>query len=88
MEIKKKVWPEYFERILSGKKKFEVRLGDFEINEGDLLVLQEYDPEKKEYTGREIKKKVGYIAKTKDWTFWPKEEVDKYGFVIIQLEDN
>ena len=35
--IHKKVWREYFEKIISGKKKLELRLADFEVNEGDLL---------------------------------------------------
>jgi len=26
MKIKKKVWPEYFEKILSGQKNYEARL--------------------------------------------------------------
>ena len=39
--VYKKVWPEFFEKIISGKKKFELRLADFEINEGDTLVLDE-----------------------------------------------
>lgn len=34
VEIKKKKWPKYFQEILEGKKKFEVRLADFEINQG------------------------------------------------------
>ena len=38
-KIEKKCWPEYFEAILSGKKKYELRLSDFEIDEGDILVL-------------------------------------------------
>jgi len=32
--IHKKVWGEYFEKIISGKKKLELRLADFEVNEG------------------------------------------------------
>lgn len=39
--IHKKVWKEYFEKIISGKKKFELRLDDFDVNEGDTLVLEE-----------------------------------------------
>lgn len=39
--IHKKVWREYFEKIISGQKKLELRLADFEINEGDTLVLEE-----------------------------------------------
>jgi len=39
--IHKKIWPEYFEAVAQGKKKFEFRLNDFEIKEGDVLVLEE-----------------------------------------------
>jgi len=35
--IKKKIWPEYFELVRSGKKRFEARLADFDIKEGDTL---------------------------------------------------
>ena len=84
--INKKVWPEYFEQIISGKKKFELRLADFKINEGDILILEEWDNNKKEYTGRKVEVIATYIIKTKDQTFWPQEEVDKYGFQIIQFE--
>jgi len=84
--IRKKVWSEYFEKIISGKKKFELRLADFEINEGDTLVLEEWDKYKKEYTGRKIEVVVTYILKTKGQTFWPEEDVQKYGFQIIQFE--
>ena len=52
--INKKVWREYFEKIISGKKKFELRLADFEVNEGHTLVLEEWDKDKKEYTGRQV----------------------------------
>ena len=58
MIIKKKIWPEYFKLVKSGRKKFELRLADFEIKEGDILVLEEWDPKKKKYTGRRIRKKV------------------------------
>lgn len=57
MKIEKKTWPEFFEEILNGKKKFELRLADFDIKSGDILVLREWDPETKDYTGRKIEKK-------------------------------
>ena len=84
--INKKVWREYFDKIISGKKKLELRLADFEINEGDTLVLEEWDKDEKEYTGRKVEVVATYILKTKDQTFWSQEEVDKYGFQIIQFE--
>lgn len=55
--IEKKIWPRYFELVESGKKRCEVRLADFRIKEGDTLILREWDPKKKEYTGRKIKRK-------------------------------
>lgn len=84
--IHKKVLPEYFEQIMTGKKKLELRLADFEINEGDSLVLEEWDKYKKEYTGRKFEVVVTYILKTKGLDFWPPEQVEKYGFQIIQFE--
>jgi len=90
-KIEKKVWPEYFEEILNGKKTFELRLNDFEIGEGDTLVLKEWDPKIKAYTGRELEKKVGYVGKWKidELTkFWPKEEIETNGLQVISLKDN
>jgi ribosomal protein S17 len=86
MEIEKKVWPEYFEKIASGEKTFELRLADWECNEGDTLRLREWNPDSKEYTGREITKTVGYVLKTKDVTFFPADEVEKHGYQIISLK--
>ena len=84
--IHKKVWPEYFEEILAGRKKFELRLADFDVSEGDTLILEEWDQEKKAYTGRKSEVIATYVIKTKGQTFWPQEDIDKYGFQIIQFE--
>ncbi len=83
MKIEKKVQPPYFDAILKGDKNFEVRLNDFECNEGDILVLREWDPEKKDYTGRALEKKITYIVRTKNLPFWSKEEVEEKGYQII-----
>ena len=87
-QINKKIWPEYFEAILSGKKKFELRLADFDVQEGDTLVLEEWDLEKKEYTGRKIEKIVTSVLKFKpsELPFYSKEEVQKYGLQILSLQ--
>ena len=82
-KIMKKCWPKYFEKLLSGEKTFEVRLADWKCEVGDILILQEWNPDIKKYTGRKIQKKVTYITKTKNLKFFKKEEIDKYGFQII-----
>ena len=86
MIIEKKVWPEYFQMILENKKRYELRLADFEIECGDVLLLKEWDQEKGRYTGREIKKKVNFVLKTKDLKFWSKEDINKFGFQIISFD--
>jgi ASC-1-like (ASCH) protein len=86
MEIKKKIWPEYFEKILQGEKNAELRLADFEINEGDILILEEYNPKTKTYTGRKINKKVKYINKSNPTEAYSLEEIKKFGFYLIELE--
>jgi len=49
--IKKKCWPEWFERFCSGERTFELRLADFDLKSGDKLVFEEYNPKTKQYTG-------------------------------------
>jgi len=84
--IEKKTWPELFQKVLSGEKNFDVRLADFECKTGDILVLREWDPKTKSYTGRNIEKKVTYVLKTKDLKFFSKEDIEKYGFMVISLK--
>jgi ASC-1-like (ASCH) protein len=86
MEIEKKATKEYFQLIKSGKKKFDVRLADWECKKGDTLILKEWDSKKKEYTKREIRKKVGFVLKTKDLNFFSNSDIEKYGFQVISLE--
>lgn len=86
MKIEKKIWPKSFEKILSGDKTFELRLADWQCNVGDTLILREWNPETKQYTGRSVEKTATYILKTKDQRFFSKEDVDKYGFQVIGLK--
>ena len=83
--IKKKIWSEYFKLVKSGKKKFELRLADFRIKQGDVLVLEEWDPKTKKYTGRKIRKKVKYLLKFKLDDFGQEKEIKKKGLYVIQF---
>lgn len=51
---KLKILPEYFRKVKNGLKKAEIRFDDRDFMPGDRLLLQEWKPRKKEYTGREI----------------------------------
>ena len=86
MGIKKKIWPEYFELVKEGTKRFELRVADFDVKEGDVLILEEWDPKEKKYTGRKIEKKVDYILNFKLDDFGQKNDIEKKGIRVIQFE--
>jgi hypothetical protein len=58
-----KTWPEYYEAVARGEKTFEVRRNDRDFHVGDTLVLQEWDPETEEYSGRRLSLRVTYVLK-------------------------
>lgn len=89
-KIEKKTWPELFEKVLIGEKTFDLRINDFEIENGDVLILREWDPKTKKYTGREIEKKAGFVGKWKidELTkFWSREDIEEKGLQVISLKD-
>jgi ribosomal protein S17 len=85
--IEKKIWPEYFKELKKGKKFREVRLADFKLNKGDKIIFKEWDPKRKEYTGKEIKFKVKDIVKIPDdlLKFYSVRDIKKHGVYIIEL---
>jgi hypothetical protein len=87
MKIEKKLWPERFEQVLSGTKKSDVRLADFEVRPGDLLILREWDPEKEDYTGRMLEREISLVTKTKGLKVGSEEEIVKFGFQVLSFSD-
>lgn len=85
-KIEKKITQKYFDLVKSGQKTFELRLADWDCKPGDTLVLNEVD-ENKEPTGRSLRKKVGYVLKTKDLEedFFSPQELEEHGYQVISL---
>ena len=87
--ITKKIDANWFGMILTGKKKFELRLADFDIEEGDTLRLEEWigEGENRKPTGRFIEKTVTYMQKInlKKWIEDQPEILDK-SFYTIQFD--
>lgn len=46
-----KTWPEFFQAVKKRKKKFEIRFNDRDYQKGEILILQEFDPNTNGYTG-------------------------------------
>lgn len=84
-EIHKKTVSSLFKEVLNGQKTFDVRLADWQCQPGDVLILEEIDDETKSYTGRSIRKKVGYVLYTDEAKFFSKKDIEKYGLQVISL---
>jgi hypothetical protein len=61
-----KTFPDFFNAILSGDKKFELRYDDRGFRAGDTLILREYD-KKGGYSGRKIEAYITYILSGLPW---------------------
>lgn len=58
-----KTWPEWFAPVRAGQKPFEIRLDDRNFEIGDILELEEWDPDTKAYTGESYLARVIFIAR-------------------------
>ena len=83
--IKKKVFSEYYDKIVAGEKTYELRLADWSCKSGDILILIEVDAKTNLPTGRQMKKLVGHVGKTQDFDFWTPAEVEQHGYQVISL---
>lgn len=59
---KLKILPEYYKAQIEGKKNFEIRKNDRGYQVGDWILLKEYNPEIKKFTGRKVTVEVTYIT--------------------------
>jgi hypothetical protein len=63
-------------------------MADFDIEEGDTLVLEEWDSLDKltrKPTGRTVEKPVTYVLKTDLDRFGQRREIEKNGLYVIQF---
>lgn len=62
MKHELKIQPQYYESVRKRVKTFEIRRNDRNFKVGDILVLNEFNPETNELTGKWIERKVVYIT--------------------------
>lgn len=70
-----KIFPEYYNAVVSGLKTFEVRYNDRDFKVGDSLILKEYSGVS--YTGRQTNVVVTYIVDDPSYC--------KEGYVIMSI---
>ena len=77
---KLKTWPGPFNAMWIGQKRFEFRNDDRNFQEGDQLLLQEWDPVDEEYSGREISALITYVSRGPAWGI-------PVGFAVLSLKN-
>ena len=73
-----KILPNYFADVISGKKTFEIRKFDRPFHKDDLLALNEYDAERKCYTGNSCLVYIDYIFSDKEYC--------KQGYIVMSIK--
>lgn len=86
--IIKKILPEWFNAIQNGTKDYELRLADFDVQEGDVLVLEEWvgSGVERKATGRVLEKNITHVRKV-DLSEWINQqpELTEKGFYVIRF---
>lgn len=67
-----KILPEYFEEVIAGRRRAELRLNDRNYKKGDIYDLREWNPTRGRYTGRKVNIEIthvleGFEGLTKGW---------------------
>lgn len=62
-----KTWPEHYEAIVAGTKRFEIRKDDRGFKVGDVLTLLEWKPSAQVYTRRGVSVRVTYLLHGPDF---------------------
>ena len=78
-----KVHRQYYERIIAGSKTFEIRYNDRGYQRGDVVHLQEYDPDAVKlgegYSGRQCKAFIGHVT-----NLWQKENIVVFSLLSVE----
>jgi hypothetical protein len=78
-----KCWPKFFESLVNGSRGFELRKNDRDFRVGDFLVLSEWDPSTRSYTGKQVRRVILYVLRAEESLFPGLEP----GHAILSLGD-
>lgn len=62
-----KTWPDVYQEIADGWKVHEFRKNDRDFQDGDIVLLREFEPAGERYTGRELPVRIMSISKGPHW---------------------
>jgi Domain of unknown function (DUF3850) len=85
MTLNQKIKKEYFDRIAAGEKR-DLRLAADAVHKGDTLILEEWDYDTHEYTGRKVETVVTAVRPIPAATDWSAEKGAEEGLQVVQFE--
>lgn len=83
--IKKKNWPNDFKLVKAGKKTVQARVADFKVKPRDVLVLEEWNPKTRKYTGRKLRKTVKEVHRFRLTDYGQRRLIEKKGLYLIRF---
>jgi len=82
-----KSWTMFFTDILSGERTSDIRCtDDRRFHVGDRMILQEFDPVKFEYTGREQVVEITYVQTNKSNPCAISPDALKDNYVVLSIK--
>jgi Domain of unknown function (DUF3850) len=85
MTLNQKIEKEYFDRIADGEKR-DLRLAGDAVHEGDTMILEEWNHDAHEYTGRKVETVVTAVRTIPAATDRSAEEGAGEGLQVVQFE--
>ena len=70
--------------MLDGKKDTDIRLADFDVDPGDVIIFQEWDTVTGGYTSREFSRIVKNVNHVNLDRFHTLDEIEEFGHFIIE----
>lgn len=77
-----KIYPIYFDKVIKGLKKAELRNNDRDYKPRDIVVMREWCPNKQSYTGNSVTVKITCVNDVSSFT--NVENQVMFSFVIIE----
>lgn len=69
----------------TGTMSLDLRLADFRLQKGDLIVFREWSPKRKRYTGRTLERKVRGLVKFNLAKLNSVRDIRRYGHYLLWL---
>ena len=85
MTLNQKIEKEYFDRIAAGDKR-DLRLAGDAVHKGDTMILEEWDYDTQEYTGRKVETVVTAVRPIPPATDWAAEKGTGERLQVVEFE--